>query len=220
MICVGARAITKQFRNRNGASPQCVLQFFYDQYAGPFPHDKTISSDIERAGCLCGMIIKAGGHCSCGGECAQADPVNAGLGAATHSNIGFAGANQARRVANSLCTGSTCGNRCAQGATKTVADGNLPGCHIGQKTGNSERRKTPGPTVIRDSHGIHNCAEPAYAGRHNCCRPFASAFSFSLPAGLVQSLLRCSHGKQAEPVHLLLVPGFYCEGCIESPWTV
>ncbi|MBB5464583.1 CO dehydrogenase/acetyl-CoA synthase alpha subunit [Paraburkholderia sp. CI2] len=116
-----------------------MLQFFYDEHAGTFSHDKAISSSVERAGCLSGMVIKARGHGSCGGECPQADSIDAGLRSATQGNIGFVSTNQACCVANGLCAGSTCSNRRAEGTTKAVADGYLASCHIGQETGNGER---------------------------------------------------------------------------------
>lgn len=110
VISLGAGAIAEQFGDRHGTAPQGMPEFFDDQDARPLAHDEAVPLQVEGPRGRRGIVVEAGRHRPGGGEGSQADAVDAGLGPAADGDIGLAGPDQARGVADGLGAGGAGGD--------------------------------------------------------------------------------------------------------------
>ena len=78
---------------------------------------------------------------------------------------------------------------------------------VDQERRNGERRQTSRPTAVRGAHGISNRPETTNAGTDDGCSALLGLSGLRLPTRLLNGLTRRFHGKQDEPIHLLLFFG-------------
>ncbi len=139
VIGVSAGAITDQFRQRCRTTSQGMLKGFDHQQARALAHDKTVTPAVERPRrALRGVVVTAR-ECPRCRKTGQTDAVDAGFRAATHSNVRFAGADQARRIANRLNTRGARRHRRTQRPLEAVLNGYVTCREIDQKRRNGKR---------------------------------------------------------------------------------
>ena len=209
VVRVGRRAVTHQLGQRLGAACQRMLQRLDHQHARALAHHKAVALRIERARCLLGRVVERGaqrlGRC----KAAQAHAVDGGLAATTHSDVGFAAADQARGIANRLHAGGACGDRRAQRPLEAMANRHLPCRQIDQERRHGERRQPLRPGRFGGAHGVGNRTKAANArgddGGRACARRLITAHH--RPPRLGQRLVGSAQRKGDEAVHLALVLG-------------
>ncbi|MNP22621.1 hypothetical protein D3C76_1153020 [compost metagenome] len=139
MVGIGTGAITHQFRQGLGPACQGMFQRFDHQHAGTLGHDKAIAITVEGTRGLLRALGKSRGQRASRREAAQGDTIDCRFGTAAQGDIRLTAPDQPGRIANGLHPSRAGRYRRAKRPLETMADGNVPGGHVGQESRCRER---------------------------------------------------------------------------------
>ena len=138
MVGVAGGAVAGDFGVDSGAPCFGVLQFFQDQDAGAFAHDKAVPFLIKGNG---GTVrVGRAGEGSHVVEARHGEFGDGGFRTACHAGIQIAALDEPEGFAYGVGRGSAGGNGSKVHALEAGADGDVPGGHIADHHGDEENR--------------------------------------------------------------------------------
>ncbi len=193
VIGVGGKAVAGQFRENISSTFLCVLEFFDDNDACTFTHDKSIAVLVEGTGSALGIIV-AGAEGAHGGKPAHAEGDAGGFTATGNHDVRFIIANQAPGFPDTIIGGRTGRDDGKIGTGKAKLDGDQAGGHVGDHHRDHERGDPPGSFVQKDLILIGEGLQSTNAGSDEDANTVSGDLGGIQP-GMEHGLLGGSHGE-------------------------
>ena len=181
---VGGVAVTGNFAINFRAALFRVFQFFQNQNARAFAHDKSVTIFVERTRGVFGIVV-ARAHRAHGAKSADADGNNRRFGTAREHHGCVARFNRAPRFADGVI------RRRARGAGRKIRSAQIEihrdeaGCHVPDEHRNGERRHPPWTAFEQNFMLLARRRQPANAGAEEHAN-FVEIFFFQFEAGIFQ----------------------------------